>query len=110
MVLPVSKEKRLFSRRKLTGLMPGKLTVASDQRCITARPTDVSQTGLGVLSTDLLAESAELELTIGKTKIVLVVLWKKDDFGKSSLYRYGLSAKDPAQNLETIFIETGCLK
>ncbi len=110
MVLPVTQEKRLFSRRKLTGLMPGKLIVVEKDLCISARPTDVSKTGLGVLSTDLIEEKSEMMFVIAKKKIKLTVLWRKEDFGKNNLYRYGLACNDADIDLEALFIETGCLK
>lgn len=105
------KERRTSARQNLTGLMPGRLFHRATDKTISARPVDVSERGLGLLSGEKLDEGLELALAVDKKKIILLrVVWRKDDFGKRDLYRYGLECKDSTINLIQIFSENGCLK
>ncbi len=105
------KERRANKRQNLTGLMPGRLFLPSTNKTISARPVDVSEKGLGILSGEKLEEGLELKLAVEKKKLIsLHIVWRKDDFGKRDLYRYGLECKDSTINLIQIFSESGCLK
>ena len=107
-------EKRLSDRTKLSGLLPGRLTIDKLKPNINCRAIDVSKHGLGVLVQAVVSEGmkAKLECTLkGKVVVVeLMIVWVKRDFGKQDLYRAGLNALDPAVDLEQIFLETGCIK
>lgn len=106
---PVAKERRLNSRNRLSGLMPGRLHNETTGRDISCRPVDVSDQGMGVLSSDQMTAGDQLTLTAGEDVIRLQVAWTKPDFGKRNLFRYGLVAKQPAQLVE-LFRRTGCLE
>lgn len=104
-------ERRSNERRALTGLMPGRLFVYDTDRTLSARPVDVSKTGLGILSSDTLAEGTRIGLAVDKEQtVILCVIWRKEDFGKRDLYRYGLESVDKTLDMEQIFLTTGCLK
>ena len=105
------KERRATARQTLTGLMPGRLFVFANDKTLSARPTDVSENGLGVLLGEKLEEGLEVGLAVEKKKVIkLRVVWCKEDFGKRDLYRYGLECNDSTINLIRIFSESGCLK
>lgn len=108
MALPALKEQRQ-SPRILTKSLPGAL-VDSEQRVLQCRPLDLSPEGLAIVSHTLLKVGARIMLKTHKDSITLEVLWQKSDFGKRSLYRYGLKVVDPAVDLEAIFRESRCLK
>lgn len=103
------KERRTNNRRKLTGLLPGKMA-RIDGRALSCRPVDVSRNGLGILSTDLLKAGDEIILTMKERSIALEVVWEQPDFGKMDLNRYGLVTSDASDNLEEIFVASGCLR
>lgn len=110
MAIPYTKERRLAGRQKLTGLMPGKFFMKATGQNISCRPVDVSDNGLGILTADELAVGSEVCLQAGDAELVLTVLWRKPDFGKNNLMRYGLSCSQPGVNVAAIFISHGCLK
>lgn len=110
MAVPFTKERRLAPRQKLTGLMPGKFVAKSTGKNISCRPIDVSESGLGILTAEEIPVESILTLTTGGSVIDLKVVWRKPDFGKNNLMRYGLSCEDSGINLAAIFITSGCLK
>lgn len=106
-------ERRLASRRRLTGLMPGRLIFATSRQDIACKPVDVSENGMGIVVADQKQEiepGIELLLVLQDCSIRLLVAWGTPDFGKQDYFRYGLVTVDPKDNLETLFIESGCLK
>ena len=103
-------DQRTSPRRKLSGLLPGKMTIASSDKALSCKPIDVSIHGLGMISPDLLAVGDQLILTTHDQAIAFKVAWAKPDFGKRDLYRYGLASTDQSVNVEAIFAATGCLK
>lgn len=109
MGLALFQERRLETRRKLTGLLPGRLKTSngSDIEC---RPIDVSEHGLGIVSKEPLKMDSMLELQIKDKKIILKVAWVQPGFSKREVQRYGLVAQDVSLNLEAIFLSAGCLK
>lgn len=110
MAIPYTKERRLAGREKLTGLMPGKFFVRSSGQNISCRPVDVSESGLGILSADELTVDSEVCLQAGENEIIMKILWRKPDFGKNNLMRYGLRCTNPSINVASIFVNHGCLK
>lgn len=103
-------EQRQSPRRRLTGLLPGKLLVTGSELKVSCRPVDISTHGLGILSEDILEIGAELLLITHNQQISLQVAWSKLDFGKRDRYRYGLVAIEANLDLEALFVATGCLK
>lgn len=111
MAVPFTKERRLAPRQKLTGLMPGKFVAKATGKSVSCRPIDVSESGLGILTAQELALDSILTLTAGDQEIDLKVLWRKPDFGKNNLMRYGLAcAPGTHVNLAAVFVAQGCLK
>lgn len=110
MALPLFKEKRLGQRRRLSGLMPGKLVAAVDKRAVSAKPVDVSPHGLGVIIAEELVPGTMMQLETPNGSIKLRVAWRQPDFGKRDMFRYGLVTEDIAVDLEDIFLKTNCLK
>lgn len=103
-------EKRSTPRKKLTGLFPGKLTSKKDNTFLNAKPVDISEHGLGIITSVYLEVDDLLLLKTHNDEIELRVTWRKKDFEKSDLYRYGLSVDDKKINIESIFQNSGCLK
>lgn len=110
MGIALFKERRLSSRRKLTGLLPGKLTVASLKAPLVCRLTDVSAHGLGIVANVEISLGARAVLETGTLSIEFEVIWAAPDFGKQDMFRYGLVSTDHEVNIEQIFIDCGCLK
>ena len=104
------KERRLNTRRRLTGLLPGKIVDKDKDNVIHCRPVDISKDGIGILTELELEQGAILHLTSSEQDIELKVMWKKQDFGKANLTRYGLVTSDSSINLENVFLRAGCLK
>lgn len=102
-------ERRKKPRKKLSGLLPGRLYLKSNRLAISARPIDVSPNGLGLLSSDGLPLGAIVLLEMKEQTIELKVSWTRPDFGKKNMFRYGLEPIGEA-NLEEIFSQKGCLK
>ena len=109
MVLPLFKERRLTVRKKLTGLLPGKM-VNQKGEVVSLDPVDVSKQGLGVVSTEVLSLDDVLYLVLENTKVKFIVTWFQEDFTKKDLKRYGLMCEDENVDLEKIFMEYSCLK
>lgn len=109
MAMPIFKERRLITRRKLSGLMPGPLTSELGEP-ISCRPFDISRIGLGVICQAQLAIQSSLVLKIKSQVVNLRVLWGQPDFGKRNLFRYGLEVVDQGIDLEQIFVDTHCLE
>jgi hypothetical protein len=109
MGLALFQERRMDLRKKLTGLLPGRLR-SSKGNDINCRPVDVSENGLGIISKDNLAVNDVVELQVKDILISLKVGWVKPDFGKRDLFRYGLVSQNAKYNLEEIFISSGCMK
>lgn len=103
-------ERRGSPRKKLTGLFPGKLTVQSTGDGLDAKPMDISASGLGIVSSEQLDSDAIILLKTHSHAIEFKVAWKKRDFEKSDLFRYGLEVVDHSINLEEVFHAAGCLK
>ena len=113
MGLALFKERRLADRRKLTGLLPGRLVFAASRAEVICRPVDVSSNGMGVVVGNEKKEiepGTELALVLKDGVIRLQVAWGQPDFGKQDMFRYGLVTMDPTGNVEALFIETGCLR
>lgn len=104
------KERRLSTRKKLTGLLPGKIYNNRTEEQVDCRPVDISKDGVGVLSEDALKIDDVLSLKLSDRDITLKVMWKKQDYGKQNLQRYGLVTSDSSIDLEEIFAQAGCLK
>lgn len=109
MGLPLFQEKRISIRRSLTGLLPGRLTTVDGQDII-CQPKDVSSHGLGITSQTILPVGAVLILKLKNKNVMLEVTWSQPGFGKRDIFRYGLITKDHSLDLESSFIETGCLR
>ncbi|MEI8026534.1 MAG: hypothetical protein WCI18_09305 [Pseudomonadota bacterium] len=101
-------ERRFKTRKKLSGLMPGK--IFSGDKELKVKPVDLGQDGLGVISEVQLTEGDRLTMETSKGKIDLKVIWIKKDFGKQDLFRIGLVTLNPKDNLAIIFESAGCLK
>ena len=103
-------EQRLSPRRKLTGLLPGRMVVVGSNVNISCKPVDISAHGLGIVSEEILTAGSKLALRTHDREILLEVSWGQPDFGKRDLYRYGLVTVDRDVDLELVFADTGCLK
>ena len=103
------KERRFHQRKRLTGLLPGKMQDDKGNN-FACRPVDISHSGLGIVSTHFLDIGSNIFLIIKNEQIILRVLWKQPDFGRRDLFRYGLVCENPDIDLEEIFILYGCLK
>jgi hypothetical protein len=113
MGLALFKERRLADRRKLTGLLPGRMVFSATNGDVVCRPVDVSSNGMGIVVTNQKKEiepGTELLLLLKDRPVRLQVAWGQPDFGKQDLFRYGLVTLDPQDNLEDLFVRTGCLR
>jgi hypothetical protein len=108
MGIPMAKERRLGSRKKLTGLLPGRLQTTNgvDIEC---KPVDISPTGLGLILNVEYDAGTKLQLVMKDKNIELKVAWVQRDFGKKDLFRYGLITADQQFDLESLFEKSGCL-
>lgn len=109
MGLPLFKEKRLSTRRSLTGLLPGRLTTVTGED-IECQPKDVSSHGLGITSHSIFPVGTLVVLQLKHKSISLEIAWVQPGFGKRDMFRYGLVTKDLDANIEKAFIEAGCLR
>jgi hypothetical protein len=111
MAIPQVFERRIHRRKKLTGLLPGRLSAGKGADVIRCKPVDISETGLGILTDAKLEVGTPLILSTEEHIIHLKVIWKNPDFSKSDLYRFGLELTDSSTkyNLEEIFEKAGCL-
>ena len=113
MGLALFKDRRGGDRKRLTGLLPGRLLVASNNQDLVCRPTDVSAYGLGVLvigDNKKIAIGTELLLVLPERAIRLEVTWMRPDFGKQDATRYGIVTSDDSCDLEALFASSGCLR
>lgn len=103
---------RLADRKRLSGLLPGRMQRVGSPNYITGRAVDVSSQGIGILSQNFLREGDEVILTTRHHVTHLVVHYKKRDYKKNNRYRYGLIlAKNHEQDdhdLIKIFDQSGC--
>jgi hypothetical protein len=102
------KERRTSERKRLTGLMPGRLQINGKE--VSARPVDISSSGIGIITAAEFTVGAVATLAIGSELIPMEVKWGEQDFGKRDMWRYGLVCTNPKINLEEEFQEAGCLK
>lgn len=108
MALAAKNEKR-SSRRVILRILPGAI-IDSNNNVIQCRPVDLSSDGLSILTETPLEVGAILALRTHNASIALEIVWRRADFGKHGLVRYGLRTKDSSVDLENIFREAGCLK
>ena len=111
MTLPIFKERRVSSRRLLTGLLPAPLVLkdAPDQK-FNCKPVDISPDGLGVLADIVLPVGTELLLKLPEEDVTMKIIWKKQDFSKKELFRYGLVTATGHTDIEGIFEKHGCFQ
>lgn len=107
MGLPAFKERR-FSRRRLTGLLPGRLVKNENHKDLMCKPVDVSEHGIGILCSEVIQPGTIILLVLKDREVQLQIAWGQQDFGKRDLYRYGLVTVDQKENLERIFEKGGC--
>lgn len=110
MGLALFKEKRLSQRRKLTGLLPGRMILAETKADIVCRPVDVSQHGMGIVVAKELTLGSEVVLLAHGKPIRMTVAWGQPDFGKQDMFRYGLVTIEHGDDLEDTFVQAGCLR
>ena len=110
MNIPMLNEKRGFHRRRLTGLLPGRLAVKGSDHTLDCKPVDISPEGLGIVTGALLPEGTQMTLNIKGEEILFEISWGQPDFGKRDLFRYGLKVLSNIHNIEDIFMASGCLK
>ena len=111
MTLPIFKERRLSSRRVLSGLLPAPLVLREEpEQKFNCKPVDLSADGLGVLADVVLPIGTELLLKLPEEDVVMKIIWKKQDFGKKELIRYGLVTESHEKNIEQIFEEHDCFE
>jgi len=109
MGLPVFKERRI-SRRRLTGLLPGRLVKGENHKDLICKPVDVSEHGIGILSSEIIQPGTIILLVLRDREVKLQIAWGQQDFGKRDLHRYGLVTIDHQENLERIFELAGCFQ
>ena len=110
MGIPAIMERRSKSRKRLTGLMPGRLSIESTAVDVHCKPVDLSESGLGIVSETPLEVGSILTLHLPGNPITLEVRWSEQDFGRRDLMRYGLELKSHGVNLYECFEECGVLK
>lgn len=110
MNIPMFYEKRKSQRKRLTGLLPGKLTFAGQEQNIAFKPVDVSVDGIGIITNLAIKAGTKMELHMKDQCIEFEVGWGKPDFGKRDLFRYGLKCLNSETNIETLFLDKGCLE
>lgn len=102
------KERRISERKRLTGLMPGRLVINSKD--VVVKPLDVSEHGMGIVCAAQFPVGTKAALMIGDRQLPLEVIWSEQDFGKHDMWRYGLVCTDQGVSLELEFSKAGCLK
>jgi hypothetical protein len=110
MGLALFKERRLADRRRLTGLLPGRLIVVEGARELVARPVDVSRNGMGVVAALELAPGTRLALDLKDRAVMLEVAWVQPDFGKQDMFRLGLVTINEGDDVEDVFVKSGCMR
>ena len=107
----VKAERRLSRRRRLKGLLPGKLILKETEDQIgMCKPVDVSRNGMGVIIQAELPVGTEVCLICRSDYVEMKVAWSKPDFGKQDMFRYGFVTLDPEVDLEYIFEKAKCFK
>lgn len=109
MGLALFKERRITIRRRLTGLLPGRLVMADTYKDIACRPVDVSRNGMGIVLSEEIEPGTEVKLLLKDQPVAMHVAWVQRDFGKQDMFRYGLVLLDPSHDLEAEFIKAGCM-
>ena len=104
------KERRINKRYALTGVIPGRIQVESTNSDLNCRPIDISNGGLGLISSTNLQVGDRLVLYFRDQKIIMEVQWVQPDFAKSDAFRYGLALEDKSLDLIEIFLSAGCLR
>lgn len=110
MGLALFKERRISNRRRLTGLLPGRLLLAESRQDVQGRPVDISANGMGLVVAREIMPGTDLVLVMQDRQIPLTVAWGQPDFGKQDMFRYGLVTLNKEDNLEEIFVDAGCLR
>jgi len=113
MGLALFKDRRGGDRKRLTGLLPGRLLLASNNLDLVCRPTDVSAHGMGVVvigDNKKIAIGTELLLVLPEQTLRLKITWIRADFGKQDATRYGIVTSEGSCNLEALFESSGCLR
>ncbi len=110
MGIPAIIERRNASRKKLSGLLPARLSVESTMVDISCKPVDVSDHGLGIITETHLAIGTLVVLHLPGSPLILEVKWSEQDFGRRDLKRYGLELKSGGESIARKFEEAGCLK
>ena len=110
MALPLFKEKRFSPRKKLTGLLPGRLILKDSGDELLCKLVDVSQHGIGLTTKAEVKYGASVVLQTDSKEIVFKVAWIHQGFGKQDLYRIGLLCSDTQINIAEVFTSEGCLK
>lgn len=103
-------EKRTSSRKRLSGLLPGKLIDDSTHKIVSCKPIDLNSSGLGLIISERFSVGHVFTLDSGTSSVKLKVVWIQRDFGKNDLFRYGLITLDTDVDLVEIFTKAGCLK
>jgi hypothetical protein len=109
MGLALFKERRIVNRRRLTGLLPGRMVNAETGKDMAVKPVDISPNGLGIIIDSELEPGMEIHLKIKDRDIKFQVAWGQPDFGKNDRFRYGLVTLEPSDDIEKEFLESGCL-
>lgn len=110
MGLALFKEMRLSQRRRLTGLLPGRLVLGESREDVFCKPIDVSVNGIGIVLAKEIDPGTRMVLLLQDREVALQIAWGQPDFGKQDMFRYGLVTLNPDDNLEDIFLTAGCLK
>jgi len=110
MALPLFREKRFAPRKKLTGLLPGKLLLKETSENLQCKLVDVSRHGLGLTTKSELKFGDKVVLIIEEQSLSFKVAWIQHDFGKQDLFRVGLLCDDINVDIIEVFTEAGCLK
>ena len=110
MGLALFKERRISERRKLTGLLPGRLRNLAIDSDVDCKLIDVSEHGIGVIMDKDVNHETQFALVLKDQTIPMTIQWSKPDFGKSDSFRFGLVCNDPSIDLVAIFSAAGCLE
>ena len=103
-----TKTSRFYGRSyEMTGDLPGRLFDPYHLHDLTARATDVSVRGLGLLCEQPIASGRTLWLVLGDGYLALEVVSCRPD--PTGLYRVGMILKNSQRSLENLFAEYSCL-
>ncbi len=103
-------DRRGKKRIRFTGLLPGLFRTQAKGQIVVCRPVDIGEAGLGILSQFELNVGDQIVLECKSIDLNLIVEWKKRDFGKQDLWRYGLSLVDSEVDVIELFSSTGCIR